>query len=270
MNELMMYEDLRDELGDALGEFANDEVVNELCERWVLHLNMTRAEASRPPRLIPIPQDVALPAGFDGAAYVLSGAAEDVPGDRLKADDASRNATGPLDQPRLCSGRMFQAKDVLLAMGIAFLKARVGKLAIEVIQAPGSADPLSTYLASLPLASAPDLIGDLKSFVAKKRAEGPRENAVVIMAFSEYECDMHDTKNEPFSAEAMVAWLSWARDSGAKEMPPRVRDSVRAVANGSWDPTVKEVEQILSNLAGKGFFRKIDASGSAQLYCINV
>ena len=251
-------------------QHGGDGVFDELCERWVLHLNMTKAEASRPPRLIPIPQDVALPAGFDGAAYVLSGAAEDVPGDRLKADDASRNATGPLDQPRLCSGRMFQAKDVLLAMGIAFLKARVGKLAIEVIQAPDSADPLSTYLASLLLASAPDLIGDLKSFVAKKRAEGPRENAVVIMAFSEYECDMHDTKNEPFSAEAMVAWLSWARDSGAKEMPPRVRDSVRAVANGSWDPTVKEVEQILSNLAGKGFFRKIDASGSAQLYCINV
>lgn len=269
MNELALYEDMCDELRKALGDIVEESAVDKLCEEWVSYLKETRAENSRMPMLVSLSDDVQLPEGLEGAPYAL---VEDVADDWGAYGDSSReqpNATGLLDQPRLLRGRLFQVQDVPAAVFNAVLKAKVKEMA-KGLGGNTSTDPdLKVQLTALVIESAPELVGEVKAFVSKKKVDGPEERAVVLTAFSMYESDLHDSKNEPFTASAMLAWLEEAK-TGSPELPLRARDSVRAVDEGQWSPTKEGVDQLLSALMSKGFFRSAGKSGSDQLYCINI
>lgn len=270
MNEMMLYEDIRDELALALGDVADDAAIDALSKGWVDYLEETKAENSRPPLLVALPAEVSERSGYEGAVYALRDDMEDVEPNPCGAKGPDRNATGILDQPRLLGGRMFQVQDILNSIACAIFKSSVRDIAKEVGgQVTTTVDPVNHVLL-LATESVPDLISDFRSFATGKAVEGPEERAIAIMAFSQYETDLHDTKNEPFTAKAMVEWLRWARDDGAPGMPPRVRGSVRGVRDGSWEPSVDEVETHLRSLADKGFFKCVRDAGMDSQYRINV
>ena len=267
MNEMLMYEDVLDELKFALGGFVDDEVAEKLCEAWVRYLSETRAENCTTPTLVELSDDVKLPDGYEGSAYAI---VADNPRKDHESEGRYRNATGFRDDPRLLFGRMFQVEDIQTAVFEAMVNNMVrNKKAIEDTVSKGG-DPRAAIGAIL-IDSIPDLMKNFRDFMAKKKIERSDERAIALTAFSQYDVQTHAMKNEPFSAEAMQAWLGAAQGPDAKSMPPRVRDSIRAVNGGLWEPSTEEVTSCLRHLEEVGFLRPAEGSSDAKrLYCINI